>query len=45
MSIFSQMKEPVFLNTSSSLENQVTQLKELESSLNEMGQEKIKKRY
>ncbi|MFQ9922890.1 MAG: HRDC domain-containing protein [Beduini sp.] len=43
MSIFSQYKEPIFLNKSSSLQEQIDQLKELEPKLNEVGREKVKK--
>ncbi|WP_041140056.1 HRDC domain-containing protein [Beduini massiliensis] len=43
MSIFNQYKEPVFLNTSTSLQDQIHQLKELESKLNDDGKERVKK--
>ena len=43
MSIFNQYKEPIFLNNSASLQDQINQLEALESKLNDVGKEKIKK--
>lgn len=43
MSIFNQYKEPIFLNNSTSLQDQINQLEALESKLNDVGKEKIKK--
>lgn len=40
MSIFNQYKEPIFLNNSTSLQDQINQLEELESKLSEVGNKK-----